>query len=145
WFTYEKSVSEAERVATIAGWLEEPDATRPRFATLYFEGVDTAAHDHGPDSPEARAALVAIDTAIGTLLDRLDSSGRLATTNIIVVSDHGMAPVPPGQQVSVSDWVTMDQARITSIGQVVQVQPNAGFEAQVEARLLGRHDHFECW
>src|SRR5690606_39032778 len=110
-----------------------------------FHAVDTAAHTHGPDSEEARAALVEIDAAIGTLLDRLERGGRLGQTNIILVSDHGMAPVPPGQQVSVSDLVPLEQARITSIGQVIQVQPNPGFEAAVDARLLGRHAHSECW
>ena len=145
WNLYDESVSAADRAATVASWLLEPETTRPRLATLYFHSVDTAAHTHGPDSPQARAALVEIDAAIGELLDRLERGGRLDHTNIILVSDHGMAPVPPGQQVSVSELVTMEQARITSIGQVIQVQPNPGFEAEVEARLLGRHAHSECW
>ena len=145
WNLYDESVPAADRAATVAGWLLEPEATRPRLATLYFHAVDTAAHTHGPDSDEAREALVEIDAAIGQLIERLERGDRLAHTNIILVSDHGMAPVPPGQQVSVTDMVTMEQARLSSIGQVVQVQPNPGFEAEVEARLLGRHDHYECW
>ncbi|MBJ6979650.1 alkaline phosphatase family protein [Luteimonas sp. MC1895] len=145
WHVYEESVPAAERAATVADWLLEGEATRPRLATLYFHAVDTAAHTHGPDSEEAREALADIDAAIGELLDRLQRGGRLAHTNIILVSDHGMAPVPPGQQVSVGDMVTMEEARLASIGQVIQVQPNPGFEARVEARLLGRHDHYECW
>ena len=145
WHLYDESSSDAERAATVAGWLLEPEATRPRLATLYFHAVDTAAHTYGPDSEEARAALVSIDAAIGDLLARLADGGRLAHTNIVLVSDHGMAPVPPGNQVSVGDMVTMEQARLSSIGQVVLVQPNPGFEAEVEARLLGRRDHYECW
>ena len=107
--------------------------------------MDTAAHTYGPDSDEARAALASIDAAIGGLLARLADGGRLAHTNIVLVSDHGMAPVPPGHQVSVGDMVTMAQAQLSSIGQVVMVQPRPGFEAEVEARLLGRKDHYECW
>ncbi|MGY1459226.1 alkaline phosphatase family protein [Luteimonas sp. A534] len=145
WNLYDETVTAAERAATVAGWLLEDDATRPRLATLYFHAVDTAAHTFGPDSDEAREALVEIDAAIGSLLDTLERGGRLQDTNIVLVSDHGMAAVPPGNQVSVSDMVTMEQARLTSIGQVVQVQPNPGFESEVEARLLGRHDHYECW
>ena len=145
WNLYDESVPAAARAAPVAGWLLAPAATRPRLATLYFHAVDSAAHAHGPDSTEARAALVDIDAAIGQLLGQLERGGRLDHTNIILVSDHGMAPVPPGQQVSVGDMVTMEQARITSIGQVVQVQPEPGHVAEVEARLLGRHDHYECW
>src|SRR5690606_21606732 len=75
WNLYDESVSAADRAATVAGWLLEPGATRPRLATLYFHAVDTAAHTHGPDSEEARAALVEIDAAIGMLLDRLERGG----------------------------------------------------------------------
>jgi predicted AlkP superfamily pyrophosphatase or phosphodiesterase len=145
WNLYDEAVSAAERADTVAGWLMEPEATRPRLATLYFHAVDTAAHTHGPDSEEARQALVDIDAAIGRLLGALQRAGRLQHTNIVLVSDHGMAPVPPGHQVSVADMVTLGQARLSSIGQVVQVQPNPGFEAELEARLLGRHDHYQCW
>ncbi|MEN1941076.1 alkaline phosphatase family protein [Luteimonas sp. MJ246] len=145
WHAYDESVPAMERAGTVAGWLLEPEATRPRLATLYFHSVDTAAHTFGPASAEARAALADIDTAIGSLLARLQRGGRLQHTNIVLVSDHGMAPVPPGNQVSTGEMVTLEEARITSIGQVVQVQPNPGFEAGVEARLLGRHDRYECW
>ena len=145
WNTYDGSVPASMRASTVAGWLLEPEATRPALATLYFEAVDSQAHGHGPDSEQARLALIDIDAAIGGLLGMLERGGRLQHTNIILVSDHGMAPVPAGNQVSVSDLVTMEQARLSSIGQVIQVQPNPGFEAEVEARLLGRHSHYECW
>ncbi len=145
WHVYDESSSDAERAATVADWLLEPEDTRPRLATLYFHAVDTAAHTYGPDSNEARAALASIDAAIGNLLARLAEGDRLAHTNIVLVSDHGMAPVPPGNQISIGDMVAMEQARLSSIGQVVLVQPKPGFEAEVEARLLGRQDHYECW
>src|SRR5690606_7707250 len=71
WHVYDESASAAQRAATVAGWLLEPDATRPRLATLYFHDVDTAAHTYGPGSAEARAALVGVDVAVGNLLDAL--------------------------------------------------------------------------
>ena len=145
WNPYDESLTAARRAATVADWLLEDDASRPRLATLYFHAVDTAAHAFGPDSEEAREALVEIDAGIGSLLDTLERGGRLRHTNIVLVSDHGMAAVPPGNQIPVGDMVTMEQARLASIGQVIQVQPNPGFESEVEARLHGRHDHYECW
>ncbi|MBB6599821.1 ectonucleotide pyrophosphatase/phosphodiesterase [Luteimonas sp. MC1825] len=145
WHVYDESASAAQRAATVAGWLLEPDATRPRLATLYFHDVDTAAHTYGPGSAEARAALVGVDAAFGSLLDALQREGRLEHTNIVLVSDHGMAEVPPGHQLSIDDLVTMEQARVVSIGQVLQVQPNAGHESEVATRLLGQHAHHECW
>src|SRR5690606_15881181 len=37
WHVYDETRSIAQRVDTAAGWLDEPAATRPRLATLYFE------------------------------------------------------------------------------------------------------------
>lgn len=145
WNVYDGNVPASQRAATVAGWLLEPAATRPALATLYFEAVDSQAHGHGPDSDQARDALAGIDVAIGELLTALERGGRLQHTNIVLVSDHGMAPVPTGNAVAVEDMVSPEQARLPSIGQVVTVQPNPGHEAAVEARLLGRKDHYECW
>src|SRR5688500_4676340 len=46
WNAYrdDAALSYQERVDTVLGWLSEPDATRPRIATLYFEGIDKAGH-----------------------------------------------------------------------------------------------------
>ena len=32
-----------------------------------------------------------------------------------------------------------------SVGQVVGIAPNPGFEAVVEKKLLGAHAHYDCW
>src|SRR5690606_11246403 len=56
-----------------------------------------------------------------------------------------MAPVPTTQMIGVDALVPLDEARISSIGQVILLEPRPGFEARVEARVLGRHAHHECW
>ena len=145
WYPYDESRPIAERIATVAGWLAEPQATRPRLATLYFEHPDSAAHAHGPRSPELRAALREVDAAVGELLAQLDRSGARAHTDIVVVSDHGMAEVPEGQVVAVEDMADPQDAALVSAGQVVGFRPLPGREAAAERRLLGRHDRYQCW
>lgn len=134
-----------ERVDLVVGWLSEPERTRPRFATLYFETVDKYAHAHGPDSPEAHGALRTVDAAIGRLLAGLEAHGALQRTDLIVVSDHGMATVPPGQAIAAEDMVGAELADVITIGQVVAIQPKPGREAEAERVLLGRHEHYQCW
>jgi predicted AlkP superfamily pyrophosphatase or phosphodiesterase len=114
-------------------------------ATLYFDALDHEGHDHGPNSPEAREAMVRIDAAIGRLLDGLAARDQLEHVNLIVVSDHGMAEVVPGHRIAVEDMVTPEQAVVTSVGQSIGIAPNPGFEAQVERRLLGAHAQYDCW
>ena len=145
WHPFDAALPIADRVGTIAAWLGEPPATRPRLATLYFEHPDDAAHAHGPGSPQLRAALREVDTAIGWLLDQLEHSGAAARTDIVIVSDHGMAEVPPGQVVAVEELVAPDDADLVSHGQVVGFRPQSGREAAAERQLLGRHEHHACW
>ncbi|RMH93569.1 alkaline phosphatase family protein [Lysobacter pythonis] len=145
WHHFDAATTPQWRAGTVADWLLAPAATRPAFATLYFDKVDHASHHHGPDSPEARHERHDTDAAIGQLLERLREAGALARTNIVVVSDHGLAEVPPGNVVAVEDMATVEEARVDSLGQVVTFAPNPGFTAQVEKRLLGRHSHYQCW
>ncbi|WP_024869701.1 ectonucleotide pyrophosphatase/phosphodiesterase [Pseudoxanthomonas suwonensis] len=133
----------ADRVEAVAGWLTAPGAGRARFVAMYFEQVDQAAHEHGPWSEQARAAIRAVDAAIGELLAKVQAAGL--ALDVVVVSDHGMALVPPTHFIAVEDMASIEEARVVSIGQVIGLAPNPGFEAAVEARLLGRHDRYQCW
>ncbi len=60
----------------IINWLTEPDHIL---------------HATGPGSPQARAGIRADDAEVGLLLKRLEALGLAATTNIIVISDHGFS------------------------------------------------------
>lgn len=143
WQAYDDTVPIDARVDTVLGWLAEPDATRPRFSTLYFEHVDSAAHDHGPRSAQAREAVRAVDAALGRLLDTLAARGT--ATNVLVVSDHGLADVPPGQVVVIETLVDARDAQWITDGQVVGFDPLPGRTPQAEAALLGAHAHHDCW
>ena len=145
WKPYDHTVSAAQRADDVARWLLEPVATRPRFAALYLEMVDNAGHDFGPDAPQTRAAVREVDAAIGRLLDALAGKGLLDRINLIVVSDHGMATVAPGHVIAVEDMVPMADAAVISVGQSIGIAPREGRTHAVEQRLLGRHDHYQCW
>lgn len=143
WFPYDGEVTTAARIDRVLGWLSEPPATRPRFATLYFSHVDEAGHDHGPRSPEVREAVRTIDAALGRLFDTLAARGIAA--NIVVASDHGMAERPPGQVVVIETMVDPRDAQWITDGQVIGFDPLPGRTAQAEAALLGRHANYDCW
>ena len=145
WNVWDEKVTYETRVDTVVGWMQEPLNTRPRFATLYFDGVDHEAHSSGPFSAATAAEIVKVDRAIGDLLAKMRATGSLNYTDMIIVSDHGMAEVPPTNGVIVDDMVPREWAKAISLGQVVTFAPNAGFEAQARAKLVGKHAHYECW
>ncbi|RPE77244.1 ectonucleotide pyrophosphatase/phosphodiesterase [Vulcaniibacterium tengchongense] len=145
WRPFDGGIAPAARVDQVLAWLGEPPATRPRLVTLYFEQLDHAGHDHGPDSAQVRETLVELDAAIGRLYAGLARRGLLDRVDLVVVSDHGMAEVGPGRVVAVEDMVAPEDARVVSIGQVVGIAPRPGREAAAERKLLGAHGRYECW
>ena len=145
WRPYDEHFTGPQRVQTVLGWLDRPEATRPRLITLYFEDVDHAEHDYGPGTPEAMAAVATVDGYLGALRRGLAARGLDGRVNIVVVSDHGMAPVAPGNAVVVEDMVPADVAVNITTGQSVGFRPQPGREAEARRLLLGRHDHYECW
>jgi predicted AlkP superfamily pyrophosphatase or phosphodiesterase len=69
------------------------DVHRPHLLLLHIFASDSAQHEHGPLSPEAKAAIEESDASLGRLRDTLERDGLLATTVFAVVSDHGFLPV----------------------------------------------------
>lgn len=66
---------------------------RPDVLLVHFLAVDSFQHTHGVDSAEARWALAYADGLIGSLLGEIIAQGRTDTTNVVVLGDHGFAPV----------------------------------------------------
>jgi arylsulfatase A-like enzyme len=88
---FDDTVGEADKVDRILAWLDLPEAERPRLVLSWWHGADGAGHRHGPDAPQVREALRGQDAELGRLLAGLEARGRLATTTLLVVSDHGMS------------------------------------------------------
>ncbi|KAG9549072.1 hypothetical protein KCV01_g23646, partial [Aureobasidium melanogenum] len=118
----------------------------PLFDTLYFDTVDHAGHEHGPDSQEVNDALREVDGALGHLVAELRRRGLYDHMNIIVVSDHGMAPVPKGNTVFADEATDLDALDPVSYGVMATFNPKPGRDAsQAIARLLGPHEHMRCY
>jgi predicted AlkP superfamily pyrophosphatase or phosphodiesterase len=65
----------------------------PDLLLVHFLTVDSFQHEYGPASPEARWALEHVDGLVGTLLGDLERAGRLETTDVMVLGDHGFVEV----------------------------------------------------
>lgn len=145
WKLFDDTIPPNARVDTVLGWLSEPDSTRPWLSTLYFETLDDAGHGYGPDSDEMRQALREADAVIGRLLDGRPARPLLEDVNLIIVSDHGMAAVGPGQAIAIEDMVDARDAAVVTTGQSVGFNPVPGREREAHARLLGPHERYDCW
>lgn len=142
---YDQKLPDFARVDILLSWLDRPQEERPEFMTLYFDTVDTAGHLYGPDSPKTISAASQVDAAVGRLLEGLSARGLDASTNIVIVSDHGMAPISDDAVMALDARVAPEKLHAVWTGAFAGLSPMPGYEAEVEAALLGRADHGECW
>ncbi len=142
WWLYAKENSEAQRVDAVIDWLRRPAATRPQFVTLYFDTVDTAGHEHGPDAAETNDAIRAADAQIGRLTDGLATQGLSA--NLVIVADHGMAATSPDRVIELWKLAKAKDYRAIGYGPVVGLVPAKGREKRLEKALLKPHANLDC-
>lgn len=142
---FDQRLPDFARVDILLSWLDQPEETRPEFLTLYFDIVDTAGHTYGPNNPKTVSATAQVDAAIGRLLDGLKARGLYETTNIVIVADHGMAEVADERLISLDERISPTKVHYVWTGPFAGLSPQPGHEAEVEAALLGRSEHGECW
>lgn len=63
------------------------------FSLLWLSEPDLSQHDHSPGSPQAVAAIKAVDANLATVLDALEQKHARDSTDIFVVSDHGFSTI----------------------------------------------------
>lgn len=143
WQQFNIALTGSQRVDAVIDWMRRPAATRPRLVTLYFDTVDTAGHDGGPDSPAVNAAIAAVDGELGRLADGLAALGQPA--NLVVVADHGMAATSSDRIVALDRVARPADYRVLETGPYASLYAVPGHEAGLERALLRPHPHMTCW
>ena len=130
WRPYDASVPFDDRVDVVARWIASAAAdprahTRPDFHALYLEEPDHSGHVHGPASEEAESAVRRVDAALGRLRARAGEAAW-AATNVVLVSDHGMAATASERVVYLADQpcaVNFSEVAVSGGGVVMGVWP----------------------
>jgi predicted AlkP superfamily pyrophosphatase or phosphodiesterase len=133
------NINSKENVDDLLRQLDQPVATRPKFCALYFDLVDRIGHKFGPDAPETGAAVLEVDTALARLLDGLEKRGLRDTTNLVIVSDHGMAPIDAKRVIFLEDLMPISTVQVESYGPNGGVRPETGTAAELVASIRAKH------
>ena len=139
WMPYDKTLGNRERVAQAIAWVALPAAERPSFVSLYFEEVDTAGHDFGPDSPQLAAAAAHLDAALGQLVAGVHRLGLDDRTSFVVVSDHGMTALSYNRVIYLDAFIDLSTVEMIESGPNLQITPRDGDVDGLYRRLHGRH------
>ncbi len=143
WVQFNQNVSNRQRVDGVLDWLRRPAGQRPALVTTYFDLVDTAGHDFGPDSAEVTRAVAEVDKAIGQLRRGLVALGIRA--NVVVVADHGMAAISETRVLRLDRFANPADFQLVEDGPFATFNAVAGHEAALEAAIAKAPEHVQCW
>ena len=143
WQQFSMQVSNTQRVNSVLDWLRRPAEIRPEFLTLYFDTVDSAGHDGGPDSAEVNEALRDVDAHMAMLVKGLEQFGQPA--NLVIVSDHGMAATSSERVIVLDDILDSSLYRLVESGPYATFEPAEGNSREFREAILGDHEHMSCW
>lgn len=100
-----QSTTNSMRVDTVIAWLNKPALQRPHMITVYMSDVDGAGHANGPESPQVASAILAVDSALGRLLDGIQTLPIRDSAYVVLVSDHGMTTHTPETAVALESLI----------------------------------------
>jgi predicted AlkP superfamily pyrophosphatase or phosphodiesterase len=144
WKAYDGSVPFAARVQQVLDWVDLPASTRPALIMVYFQEPDASGHHYGPDTPETRAAVLRVDSALGQLVDGLRTRGLYDRVNMVIVADHGMSAVSPDRTVYLDDVVDSANVRVITLSPVLLIEARDGNNEGLLTRLQGL-PHVTTW
>ena len=138
WLVFDGDMPYAARVDSALAWA----GGGAGLVTLYFEGVDTAGHRHGPLAPEVAREMERVDAALGRLTSGLRARGIAA--DLVIVSDHGMAPVH--SPVYLDGVVDLDRETEAVIwGEAAGVWPASGVDVDDLVRRIDALEHVRAY
>ncbi|MFZ6873812.1 ectonucleotide pyrophosphatase/phosphodiesterase [Undibacterium sp. Di27W] len=140
---FDETVTPVARVDTVLHWMDKHADSRPGFLTIYFDQVDHAGHDFGPDTKEVTDAAATVDAAIARLTEGLRA--RRIAANIVIVSDHGMAATSSERTILLDQLASPASYDVVVYGSYAGIEPKAGQEENVAKALLKAHEHMQCW
>ncbi len=145
WFPYDGSVPNRKRIQQAVEWLKLPPDKRPALILLYFSDTDTWGHRKGPDSPEVHQAIMSLDSLVGMLVDSLKAMGIFNQTNIMIVSDHGMASLSPDRVIFLDDYISLDSIEVIDWSPVLAIRPTLLPAETIYQRLKNAHPHLTVY
>ena len=145
WRAYNGTVPAEMRIDKALGWFDLPAERRPTMITLYFSDVDDAGHAFSPDAEETKYAVWNVDRYVERLVSGLKARGIDQKVNLIIVSDHGMAPVNLKNATFLDDYFNFDLTeRILWTNEIIQIFPKEGKTDEIYSKISNLK-HATCW
>ncbi len=138
WYPYDEQVPYLSRVDQVIQWLKLPPEKRPRLIFLYFDEPDGTGHHYGPEHPETGRVVSSVDSVLGYIRSEISKLEYGERVNLIVLSDHGMAPISPERYINLQDYLREEWTnRLVGGNPVYLIEPAEGCADSLFAVLDG--------
>lgn len=134
-----------ERVEGVLNWLQLPFDKRPHFITLYFDATDTSGHNYGPNSIQINQSIALEDSMLGLLINGLKKINLLDSTNIIVISDHGMAQLSSERVINIDKLLTGFKFKTADKGTMMFIYPDEKDKQSVYKKLKDSEKNYRVF
>ncbi len=142
WKIYDESMAEEARIDTVVKWMSYPEERSVDFATLYFELVDAAGHDYGLQSDSLKAAIRKADKLLGYLKQKMRTAGIWETTNLVIVSDHGMVDLSADKTIMLDSIIEMEDVERITWDPATMIQPKEGKVEEMYQALKANENNY---
>lgn len=144
-YHYEHKKPYKERVDGVIDWLQLPYEKRPHFITSYFDATDSYGHNYGPNSLDVNWAIEQLDSILGYFFQRLNEINLFDSTNIIVVSDHGMTEISSDRIVNIEEILDGYNYESGDNGPFMLIDPAKGELENIYKKLNENEKHFRVY
>lgn len=120
----------------LADWVFESlytvlEKESPDLTLVNVQSTDYIGHRFGPGSDEMKTCLKRVDKALGELYKKMDKSGMLENTTLIIVADHGMTESDKAINLNVLTMMKFPEAAAAIDGRTGYIWLNGTDEAEV--------------
>lgn len=105
YYVYDKEprLTMEERLDGIITQLSLPESERPQLIMGYIEEPDGCGHNFGPHDKRTRKMVETLDSLVASFYNKMSKLPIADDINLIVLSDHGMAWVPEGNNIVIGN------------------------------------------
>ena len=145
WKTYNDDMPAKARIDTVMKWMTGAGEQTVDFATLYYSDVDSKGHRYGTDSDSLHNAIRRSDEIMGYLKQQMKKRDLWESTNVVIVSDHGMVDLSADKVVRLDEIIDIDDTKRVIWGPVTMIQPKEDREEEVYQALKSAEDHYRVY
>ena len=145
WKPYDGSMPNESRIDTVLKWMTPGDEKEIDFGTLYFSFVDSRGHRYGTESEEVVQAIQEADSLMGYLIEEMKDKGLWGNTNLMIVSDHGMADVSRERLIVLDDYIDMEDVELVSFSPVMMLNTKPGKLEEVYSALKAGEENYKVY